>query len=960
MKPLRLTIILFLLFAGAAASAQDYPDPTILKDGDDYYMTHSPFVYHPGLLIWHSTNLQDWEPVCRACPEFEGSGYAPEIIRHEGRYFIYFPSLNTNFVIWADDIRGPWSKPIDLKVGGIDPGHAVGEDGKRYLFLSNGNAPLVRVQLSDDGLSVVTEPEVAYEGWQFPSDWETEGFWLEAPKITRHGEYFYLTTAEGGTAGPATSHMVVSARSKSIFGPWENSPYNPIVHTYSADEPWWSKGHGTPVEGPDGKWKIVYHAYPNGFHTLGRVSIMEPLEWTEDGWFKSADPSDMTPLFCDNDLDDNFKGGKYGWQWTNWELSGRGALDKGLNLWMTTAQDKSYSLEVKLRVKDTEKAGMLLFYEERAFTGIIAGVDSIDVYSDANHCATIPNTFGRKFKVRIINDNNTVSIAARKSLFGKWTLIASGIDVSKMHHNTYAGFFALRPALVSSREFPQPFKRFRYVLGIPDGKVALPVAEISSGKIEGNYNAGIYSFKGIPYAKAERFQPSEPVDRWDGIRECKEFGPWAKQAENSGVSKEGDGDFLANVWTAGLGDKAARPIMVWIHGGGYSTGSGSAGPVDGSALARKGVVLVSINHRLDILGFLNLSSFGGKWEKSVNVGMLDIVEALKWVKKNAEVFGGDPDNITIFGESGGGGKVGTLLCMPEAEGLFQKAIIQSGAKVNITTSGISRQLGRNVVEGLGLTAETLDKIQDVEYDSLLKVGLRCQAEILGPRTPGSIKMWGYVPTEDGVILPRLPYNPGFSNLSLNVPVMIGSTFNELERTFYTGKIPDEAVTARILSQRFGDGADAFKDAFFEAFPDRSVADMLSIDSNIRTLSLTAADARSEDSEAPVYVFYLTWMSRNDVRGSGCYHGLDIPLAFNNPLDEGNVIRPGDSSAIVLADRMSDLWVNFARTGVPSAPGVPEWIPYTKENGATMILDNEISVKYNFDRELQDILYSNLK
>ena len=457
----RFALAIALIVTGVTAMGQDYPDPTILKDGNDYYMTHSTFVYHPGLLIWHSTDLQNWEPVCRACPEFEGSGYAPDIIKHDGRYFIYYPALNTNFVIWADDIKGPWSKPIDLKVGGIDPGHIVGEDGCRYLFLSNGNSPLVRVKLSDDGLSVVSEPEVAYEGWQFPSDWETEGFWLESPKLMKHGDWYYMTTAEGGTAGPATSHMVVSARSKSIFGPWENSPYNPIVHTYSADEPWWSKGHGTPFEGPDGQWMMVYHAYPNGFHTLGRVSLLEPVEWTEDGWFKSADPEDITPLFSDMDIDDSFKGGRFGWQWAGWKLSEKSPLG-GMNLFLATAQDRSYTAEVNVRIRKDKKAGMMLFYDEHAYAGAVADKDNITIWNNASDGCTVKNSFGRNFRIRITNDCNKLEIAVRRRLFGKWTVIASDIDVSNMHHNTYAGFYALRIGLISDEAFPEAFKKFSY------------------------------------------------------------------------------------------------------------------------------------------------------------------------------------------------------------------------------------------------------------------------------------------------------------------------------------------------------------------------------------------------------------------------------------------------------------------------------------------------------------------
>lgn len=486
-----------------------------------------------------------------------------------------------------------------------------------------------------------------------------------------------------------------------------------------------------------------------------------------------------------------------------------------------------------------------------------------------------------------------------------------------------------------------------------------PIATISSGIIEGVYDQEVFAFKGVPYAQSERFMPSQPIS-WDGVRQCKEYGPWAKQAENDGRSAEFTGDFLANVWTAGLNDGGKRPIMFWIHGGGFSSGSANADPTDGVHMAQKGMVVVSINHRLDVLGFLDLSEFGGKWEQTVNNGMLDIVNALKWTRDNAEVFGGDPDNITIFGESGGGGKVGTLLCMPEAKGLFQKAIIQSGAKINITTSQVSKQLGKNVVAELGLTAENLDEIQNIDFETLLAASRKCQAEILGPRTPGSIKMWGYCPTADGETLLQQPYTPGFSNLANDVPIMIGTTFNELERKFYTDTTLTDSKVDEILTARYGADKEAFVAAFKEAYPDRNGADMLGIDSNIRTLTLATADAHSAVSQAPVYVYLLTWVSDFDEGGSGAYHSLDIPLCFDNPYDERYQVKAGDPKAQLVSDRMSNLWMSFARNGKPVSEGVPEWEPYTKENGATLIIDNVYEMKYNFDRKLEDILYQKLK
>ena len=251
----------------------DYPDPSILRDGDDYYLTHSPFFYAPGFLIWHSKDLSRWTPVCRAMTKVVGSAMAPDLVKHGGKYYIYFPAAGKNWVLWADDIRGPWSDPVRLDVGYIDPGHAVDEHGKRWLFLSEG----YRIRLSDDGLSVVGEKEKIYDGWDYPRTWKTEGKFLESPKLLRRDGWFYTISAQGGTAGPATSHMVITARSRSLDGPWENSPHNPLVRTWSADERWWSKGHGTLVDDGRGNWWIVYHGYENGAYPLGRQTLIEPV-----------------------------------------------------------------------------------------------------------------------------------------------------------------------------------------------------------------------------------------------------------------------------------------------------------------------------------------------------------------------------------------------------------------------------------------------------------------------------------------------------------------------------------------------------------------------------------------------------------------------------------------------------------------------------------------------------------
>lgn len=457
----------------------DYADPSILRDGNDYYMTHSPFFYTPGFLIWHSTDLVNWEPVCRAATEWEGSAMAPDLIKYKEYYYIYFPSAGVNWVIRAKDIRGPWSKPHRLEVEGIDPGHVVGKDGKRYLFVNKGEV----VPLSDDGLKVTGPKKKVYDGWQYPSYWNTECMCLESPKLTYYKGYYYLTSAEGGTAGPATSHMVVSARAKDIYGPWENSPYNPIVHTYSADEPWWSKGHGTLVDDVSGNWWIVYHAYAKGLHSLGRQTLIEPIEWTKEGWFKTAtNPRPLPVKVATRQWSDDFKSDTLGLQWTFWKeyplkdiklgngitMRGKGTTPADGRLLLSTATDPSYNLETEISIGKNARAGLLLYYSEKGWAGLTVDSETLRIYSRKEKYTEIPNTYGNKFKVRIENDRGimTISIGLNDN---HWSTIANKVDVSAINHNNYGGFYALRPALYVSGEGVANFKYFKFT---PESKNA--------------------------------------------------------------------------------------------------------------------------------------------------------------------------------------------------------------------------------------------------------------------------------------------------------------------------------------------------------------------------------------------------------------------------------------------------------------------------------------------------------
>lgn len=466
----------------------DYPDPTILRDGKDYYMTHSPFYYAPGFLIWHSQDLANWKPVCRAVPEYEGSAMAPDLVKCNGKYYIYYPSDGVNWVVWADDIRGPWSKPVRLDIKGIDPGHVVGEDGHRYLFTNNGWV----TPLTDDGLKVAGESRKVYDGWKYPKNWVTEGndMYLESPKLVKKDGYYYMVSAEGGTAGPATSHMCVAARSKSIFGPWENSPYNPIVHTYSSKERWWSKGHGTLVDDADGNWWIVYHAYANGYHTLGRSTLIEPVEWTSDGWFRTArtSPSDLPEGQAVMELSDDFSTPQLGLQWTFWkeyapnalsiknntlEVSGKGESPSDGRLLLATATDKCYETQVEITTGKGNQGGLLLYYNEKAYAGIVSDGKTFTVYRGEKEPLTKPSIFGKTFIAKILNQGNRLKISASKNGKG-WTTIqtvlAENLDVSSLNHNVYKGFHALRPALYSGGKGKASFRNFLYRNAIPREK----------------------------------------------------------------------------------------------------------------------------------------------------------------------------------------------------------------------------------------------------------------------------------------------------------------------------------------------------------------------------------------------------------------------------------------------------------------------------------------------------------
>lgn len=464
----------------------DYPDPTIMRDGEDYYMTHSSFDYLPGLTVFHSKDLVNWEPISYGLKTYLGSVWAPDITKYKDKYYIYFTVAGAgrermNFVIYADSPYGPWSDPIDLKIGNIDPCHIVGEDGTQWMFLSHGK----RVKLTDDGLAIVpgTE-EVVYEGWQYPEEWETEGLCLEGPKLRKIGDYYYYLNAEGGTAGPPTSHMVVVARSKSIDGPWENSPYNPIIHTYDKADRWWSKGHGSLIDTPDGNWYIVYHAYENGYTGLGRQTLMEPVEMTEDGWFKAKEGVDIEkpivkPIASDNVIDRKahlyeFRPGLDWRFYKEFDTTRIGLKDGVLTMkakgttpgtsspMMFIAGAQSYEFEVEIEKDPETLAGLLIYYNSDFFVG--TGFDSANRFryrKGAISKTGQPHDGKNHLWLKLRNDKQVITGAY--SYDGKnWIRETWGMEVSGYNHNTLYEFQSMLPAVFAAGEGEVRFKNFKY------------------------------------------------------------------------------------------------------------------------------------------------------------------------------------------------------------------------------------------------------------------------------------------------------------------------------------------------------------------------------------------------------------------------------------------------------------------------------------------------------------------
>jgi len=495
------------------------------------------------------------------------------------------------------------------------------------------------------------------------------------------------------------------------------------------------------------------------------------------------------------------------------------------------------------------------------------------------------------------------------------------------------------------------------------------IVETVTGKVAGYIENGLTIFKGIPYATALRFELPQRPESWEGIRSCRAYGPVCPQAVRTGWQSDeqafafnwddgfpGEDCQRLNIWTPGPDDGKKRPVMVWLHGGGYAAGSGQELPAyDGASLALSGdVVVVTLNHRLNVLGFLDLSAFGEKYSMTGNLGILDIIVALEWVRDNIENFGGDPGNITLFGQSGGGGKVSTLLATPRASGLFHKAIVQSGSMISAMKPEYSRKIGVEVVRELALQPSQIEELKDIPYRTLLQAGEKAVARVAKEAEADGLQslIFGWAPTIDGIVLPEQPFEHEAPETAKQIPMIIGTTLHEFSASTYMPDLRnvDLHKAREILNQKYGDKTESFIEAVAAAYPGFRPVDLFDIDTRFRQGALYQAEMKARQKGAPVYMYLFSWESPVLDGSLRAMHCMELPFVFNN-IHRSRHMTGGGEEASRLADKMSRAWINFARSGNPNITTLPEWDPYDPGTGATMVFDNQCRMEYHHDREL---------
>jgi para-nitrobenzyl esterase len=496
-----------------------------------------------------------------------------------------------------------------------------------------------------------------------------------------------------------------------------------------------------------------------------------------------------------------------------------------------------------------------------------------------------------------------------------------------------------------------------------------PVVEIKGGKLRGIREGKTLSFLGVRYAEAERFGQPRPLQPWTGVKNAQVWGPVCPSPEQTTVS----GDELVfphryfvanencqflNVWTQSLAPATKKPVMVWMHGGGFTNGSSMESyAYDGRTLSEFGdVVVVSVNHRLNILGTLDLSAYGKQYANSRQTGMNDLVAALQWVQENIGSFGGDPGNVMIFGQSGGGGKVIRLMHMPEAKGLFHRVSAQSGGNNTYRGSDVAaniktqQTIAAHVLKQLNLTSSDLDKLKTVPYYTLITAGaaaLRSAAQELGVNNVG-----GWNPIADDETVTR-----EFCDFADTIPVIAGSVFSEFAGNLQSGDNKNAWSQQEIdehLTKAFGDKKDAIVAEFKKAFPHKKAQDVLFYAGTSRPGVKTLLNRKLEKAKAPVYNYVFAWeypinggiTSFHCSELAFCFHALSAPQI--------KTATGGGPAALALQDKVSQAWVNFAKTGNPNQPSLA-WKPYKKDDPQAMVWDTASASVALDDEKLVSLL-----
>lgn len=497
-----------------------------------------------------------------------------------------------------------------------------------------------------------------------------------------------------------------------------------------------------------------------------------------------------------------------------------------------------------------------------------------------------------------------------------------------------------------------------------------PVVATKSGKVRGATSDGIHVFKGIPYgastAGANRFRPPKPPAPWTDVRDALNFAPMAPQAIRNNLGglfaswtfdKEISEDCLAiNVWTPALRDGVKRPVMVWFHGGSYSSLSGSRNVFDGTRLCKKGdVVVVTLNHRLNAFGFLYLAEIAPEFADGANAGMQDLVAALQWVRDNITEFGGDPENVTIFGQSGGGGKVSTIMAMPAGKGLFHRAIVQSGsysrrAHLEAMKPAEATQYARALLAALEIgPAEAGKKLLELPMDALV-AGLKKAPSL------------AWAPVADGRTLPSGPWWPEGPTISADIPLMIGTAETEMTMLIGTNdpttfSLDDAGLRKRLSAFMSADDMEPVIQTFKASRPNATPSELffaISTAIPFRRGAWQQADRKAAQNAAPVYLYELDWHTPVDGGKWQSPHSLDLAMVFDNVAKSESMVGKGPEAQKV-ADQMSAAWLAFARTGNPNAKGIPNWQPYTTKDRATMVFNVESRVVNAFRDDERKVL-----